>query len=462
MAINLTVPPFGESVTEAVIARWYVQEGDIVAKDQPICEIESDKANQDLPSPATGRIVAILKKADDSVSVGEVIGHLEPMEGAEVSSSGGDTAGTGEEAQPGAAEPEPEETPEPARGAPATGPAVRRLLAEHHLSAEEITATGPGGRITKADVLSHLAREETQAEATPMVPGAARSVSPAPTPGSVSGSRGPARPAEPSPPRERPPAPPAPAPGVSWTPPADAGGSSARTAGREERVKMSPLRKKVAQRLVEVQHSAAILTTFNEVDMSAVMALRKRYQKPFQEKYGIKLGFMSFFVKACIEALKAYPGVNAEIRGDEIVYKHYYDIGVAVGGGKGLVVPVIRDADRMSFAEVELAIAALAEKARKNRLSLEELSGGTFTISNGGIYGSLMSTPILNPPQSGILGMHKIMDRPVVEDGQVVVRPMMYLALSYDHRVIDGREAVSFLVRVKECIEGPERILLEV
>jgi len=225
---------------------------------------------------------------------------------------------------------------------------------------------------------------------------------------------------------------------------------------------MSPLRKKVAERLVSIQQSAAFLTTFNEVDMSRVMALRKQYQDLFIKKYGLKLGFMSFFVKASIDALQAYPGINAEIRGDEIVFKRYYDIGVAVGGGKGLVVPVVRDADRRSFAELEQAIAELAAKARENRLTLDDLTGGTFTISNGGIYGSLLSTPILNPPQTGILGMHKIEQRPVVVDGHVVVRPIMYLALSYDHRVIDGREAVSFLVRVKECLENPERILLEI
>ncbi len=462
MAINLTVPPFGESVTEAVIARWYVREGDIVAKDQPVCEIESDKVNQELPSPVTGRLVAILKQADEPVSVGEVIGQIEPVEAVETGTGGESSA-------------EDADTPGHQAPPPPTGPAARRLLAEHGIEPTEVTATGPSGRLTKGDVLAHVAHEQAETAAvrtggeegatgsavSPAASGtAAATGTPRTTPRAL--ATGATRSGKPTPDPVTPVSEPAPPRGLTWTPAAPSSAGRRGAEGREEHVRMSPLRKKVAQRLVDVQRNAAILTTFNEVDMSAIMALRKRYQARFVEKYGIKLGFMSFFVKACIDALRAFPGVNAEIRDDEIVYKRYYDIGVAVGGGKGLVVPVVRDADRMGFAEVELAIAALAEKARNNKLSLEELSGGTFTISNGGIYGSLMSTPILNPPQSGILGMHKIEDRPVVVDGQIVVRPMMYLALSYDHRVIDGREAVSFLVRVKECIEGPERMLLEV
>ncbi len=293
-------------------------------------------------------------------------------------------------------------------------PAAKRLVEERGLDPRAVTGTGKGGRVLKEDVLAHAAAPASPAAASPARPTVV-----------------PAR-------------------------------SSSETAAREEIVAMSSLRRKIAERLVAAQHNAAMLTTFQEVDMSAVMALRKQYKEKFAEKHGIKLGFLSFFAKASIEALKSFPGVNAEIRGTDVVYKNYYDIGVAVGGGRGLVVPVVRDADRLSFAGFERAISELAQKARSNRLTLQEMTGGTFTISNGGVYGSLLSTPILNPPQSGILGLHKIEKRPVVVGDQVAVRPMMYLALSYDHRIVDGREAVGFLVKIKECIEDPNRVLLEV
>jgi 2-oxoglutarate dehydrogenase E2 component (dihydrolipoamide succinyltransferase) len=403
MAMELRVPALGESVREATLGAWKHAEGDEVSVDEPLVEVESEKATVEVPSPGAGVLRKILRKAGDTVAVGEVIAEIEAAGAQPAAGKANGKKGDGN-GRPAA------------EAAVRAAPSARRALAESGLSAEEVKGSGRGGRISKQDVTRAL--EEN-----------VRPPAPAPAPA----------------PLEAPPA---------VRPPVDS--------ARERVVPMSPLRKTVARRLVEAQHAAAILTTFNEIDMSTVLALRERHQERFVKQHGMKLGFMSFFVKASIEALKAYPGVNAEIRGTDVVYKDHYDIGVAVGGGKGLVVPVVRDADRLSFAEVEAAIADLAARARENRLALKELEGGTFTISNGGVYGSLLSTPILNPPQSGILGLHAIQKRPVVVEDAVVVRPMMYVALSYDHRLVDGREAVQFLVRVKECVENPERLLLEV
>ena len=408
MSIEIRVPTLGESVTEATIARWLKRPGDTVAQDEPLVELETDKVNLEVPSPASGVLEAILFEAGKDVAVGTVVGRI--AEGAVAPAP----APAVSAAAPG----------EPARAlAPEVraGPAARKEAAEAGIALAAVTPTGPKGTVTREDVRAAAAAAAVHGA------GAEPAMAPAPT-------------APPSP------APPAVAPG---------------RAAREERVRMTRLRKRIAERLKEAQNTAAMLTTFNEVDMSAVIALRERYQDAFVKKHGVKLGFMSFFVKASIEALKAFPAVNAEIDGEEIVYKHYYDIGVAVSTDQGLVVPVVRDADLLSFADIEKRIADLGKRAREGKLAIEELQGGTFTITNGGIFGSLLSTPILNPPQVGILGMHKIQERPMVVAGRIEPRPMMYLALSYDHRIIDGREAVSFLVRVKECIEAPERMLLE-
>lgn len=394
MSVELKVPQVGESITEVIIGDWLKAEGESVALDEALVVLETDKVTVELPAPKAGKLLQILKQTGETALVGEVIGHLE-------------AGATGEAPVTPA--------PAPKSAEPHVMPAAQRALAQSGRSAEEISGSGPGGRVQKYDV-----------EGLP----AAKSVEPGPSIQSGPSTQ-------------------------SGKPVTQAGARS------EEIVPMSPLRKRVAQRLVEAQNTAAILTTFNEVDMSAVRNLRKSQQERFQSKHGVKLGFMSFFVKASIEALKLVPGVNAEIRGTDIAYRNYFDIGVAVGGGKGLVVPILRDAERLSFAEVELAIAEYAKRAASNKLTLDELTGGTFTISNGGIYGSLLSTPILNPPQSGILGLHAIEDRAVVVDGQVVVRPMMYVALSYDHRMVDGREAVTFLKHIKDCIEEPGLILLE-
>ena len=407
MPVELKVPSVGESITEVMIGEWLKSEGDRVERDETICMIETDKVTVELPAPTAGVIKEIKVKQGESAQVGDVIGFLE--EGAEASKP----SEPEKKAEP-KQEPKPKPEPEakktkssdslPAHGFARVMPAARRAAHDAGVDAEELEGSGPGGRVLKEDV--ERSRPAPAAEA--------------PAPKTPSSGRG------------------------------------------EEVVPMSPMRKRIAERLVQSQQAAALLTTFNEIDMSEVMALRKEYQPRFQDKFGIKLGFMSFFVKAAIEALKIIPQVNAEIRDTDIVYKDYYDIGVAVGGGRGLVVPVIRNADRLGFAEVEQAIADYAKRAQDNKLSLDELQGGTFTISNGGIYGSMMSTPIINPPQSGILGLHAIQERPVARDGQVVIRPMMYVALTYDHRIVDGREAVTFLKRIKECIEQPARILLEV
>jgi 2-oxoglutarate dehydrogenase E2 component (dihydrolipoamide succinyltransferase) len=423
MAMELRVPALGESVREATLGAWRHAEGDEVSVDEPLVEVESEKATVEVPSPGAGVLRKILRKAGDTVAVGEVIAEIEQL-GAQVAAAPAKTTDTTAEtsaASVGSKETNGRKGDGSGNGRPAAepvraAPSARRALTESGLAVDEVKGSGRGGRISKQDVTRAL---EEQARA------------PAPSPAPVE----------------------APA-AIRPVPVADG--------ARERVVPMSPLRRTVARRLVEAQHAAAILTTFNEIDMSNVLALRERHQERFVKQHGIKLGFMSFFVKAAIDALKTYPGVNAEVRGADIVYKDHYDIGVAVGGGKGLVVPVVRDADRLSFAEVEAAIAELAGRARDNKLGLKDLEGGTFTISNGGVYGSLLSTPILNPPQSGILGLHAIQKRPVASGDAVVVRPMMYVALSYDHRLVDGREAVQFLVRVKECVEDPERLLLEV
>jgi len=411
MSIEIRVPTLGESVTEATIVRWLKRPGEAVAQDEPLVELETDKVNLEIPAPAAGVLEAILVEAGKDVAVGTVVGRIAEGVAAAASAPAVSAAAPVEPAPPLAPEVR-------------AGPAARKEAAEAGIALAAVTPTGPKGTVTKEDVRA--------AAAAAAVHGAG---------------------AEPAM---------APAPSVLPSPPLSPPAAAPARAAREERVRMTRLRKRIAERLKEAQNTAAMLTTFNEVDMSAVIALRERYQDAFVKKHGVKLGFMSFFVKASIEALKAFPAVNAEIDGEEIVYKHYYDIGVAVSTDQGLVVPVVRDADLLSFADIEKRIADLGRRAREGKLAIEELQGGTFTITNGGVFGSLLSTPILNPPQVGILGMHKIQKRPVVlEDGSIVARPMMYLALSYDHRIIDGREAVSFLVRVKECIEAPERMLLE-
>jgi 2-oxoglutarate dehydrogenase E2 component (dihydrolipoamide succinyltransferase) len=410
MSLTLRVPALGESVQEATLGAWKRAEGDEVTADEPLVEVESEKATLEVPSPGAGVLRKILRKAGETVAVGDAIAEIDQIAPGKSASA------------PAPAAPPPAAAPAAGKGsnggAVRAAPSARRALAESGIAPDEVKGSGRGGRISKQDVDRAVAERATEAKPD-VAPVALRQV---PLPDE----------------------------------------SGPLSEERERLVPMSPLRRTVARRLVEAQHTAAILTTFNEIDMTNVLALRERYQDRFVKQHGIKLGFMSFFVKAAIEGLKAFPAVNAEIRGTDIVYKDHYDIGVAVGGGKGLVVPVVRGADGMSFAELEKTIVDLAARARDNKLTMKELEGGTFTISNGGIYGSLLSTPILNPPQSGILGLHAIQKRAVVRDDAVAVRSMMYAALSYDHRLVDGREAVQFLVRVKECVEDPERMLLEV
>jgi 2-oxoglutarate dehydrogenase E2 component (dihydrolipoamide succinyltransferase) len=442
MSVEIKVPTLGESVTEATVARWFKKAGEAVTADEPLVELETDKVTLEVNAPASGRLAEVAVDEGNDVEVGAVLGRIEEGAGAAAPGAGAAApASRGVEQAPEekvlneGSGPATVETAAANRelahgrgdGAEHTGPAARKIAEERGIDLGQVTPTGPKGNVTKGDV---LAAEVRSPEAKPV----AAELKPAETRPTPAPSRAEA---------------PSPAP-------------VARPSGREERVRMTRLRKRIAERLKEAQNSAAMLTTFNEVDMGAVEALRKRYQDNFTKRHGVKLGFMSFFVKACIEALKAYPAVNAEIDGDDIVYKRYYDIGVAVSTDQGLVVPVVRDADLLSLADIEKRIGDLGKRAREGRLGIEDLQGGTFSITNGGIFGSLMSTPILNPPQVGILGMHKIQQRPMVmPDGRIEARPMMYLALSYDHRLIDGREAVSFLVRVKECIEAPERMLLD-
>jgi 2-oxoglutarate dehydrogenase E2 component (dihydrolipoamide succinyltransferase) len=446
MGVEIRVPSLGESVAEATVARWFKQIGDTVTEDEPIVELETDKVTLEFNAPASGTLAEILVEEGGDVEVGALLGSIDQ----------------GAVAKAGAAKADEDHKEAQAdRGDGSLSPAVRKLLDEHGLDAASITPTGPKGNITKGDVLAAIeagtGRQAEGAEPAPEPPEPEPAAEAKPEPKepepAAEAKQEPApiaaKPAEPRPAarRETPPAPAPPAPRPTTGP-------------REERVKMTRLRRRIAERLKEAQNTAAILTTYNEADMSAVLDLRARYRDSFQQKHGVRLGFMSFFVKASINALQAFPAVNAEIDGDEIVYHHRYDIGVAVSTPSGLVVPVVRDADRRSFADLEQTIGALGTRARDGQLAMDELMGGTFSISNGGVYGSLMSSPILNPPQVGILGMHKIQERPVAVDGEIRIRPMMYLALSYDHRIVDGREAVSFLVRVKECIEDPQRLLL--
>ncbi|MBT6442863.1 MAG: 2-oxoglutarate dehydrogenase complex dihydrolipoyllysine-residue succinyltransferase [Alphaproteobacteria bacterium] len=416
MTINIIVPALGESVTEATVAKWFKAAGDTVARDESLCELETDKVAIEVYAPESGVLTDIAAEEGENVEVGGLLGHLTEGAGASASPT---PAPVTESAEPTAA-PQPAAQTASAEDAAALSPAVRKLIDENNLDPASIAGTGKDGRIVKGDVLNAI---EAGSGAADVAPAASPPASVAPA------------------------APPAP--------------GARADAPREERVRMSRLRQKVAERLKEAQNSAAMLTTFNEADMTNVMAARARYRDVFEKKHGVRLGFMSFFVKAAIVALREVPAVNAEVDGTDIVYKNYWHIGVAVSAPQGLVVPVLRDADQMGFADIEKTIAESGARARDGKLTMNDLMGGTFTISNGGTFGSLMSTPILNPPQSGILGMHKIQERPIAVDGEVKIRPMMYLALSYDHRIVDGKGAVTFLVRVKEALEDPRRLLMD-
>jgi 2-oxoglutarate dehydrogenase E2 component (dihydrolipoamide succinyltransferase) len=431
MASEIRVPTLGESVTEATIAQWYKKPGDAVAMDEPLCELETDKVTIEVPAQSAGVLAEVVVNEGETVEVGALLGSIGEGAGTAAPAASEAAAAPAETPQAEtASEAEKPQEPTPSPAAPtqmappdkqidisALSPAARRVVEEHGLDPAQITGTGKDGRLTKEDALKAAGGGQT-APASPAPPAAA-------------------------------------APSAAAAP---AGGQGAR----EERVKMTRLRKTIAARLKESQNTAAQLTTFNEVDMGALMDVRREYKDLFEQKYGARLGFMGFFARACVTALSEIPAINAEVTDDEIIYKNYINMGIAVGTEKGLVVPVIRDVQNMGLADIELAVAEMGRKARDGKLAIDDLQGGTFTMSNGGVYGSLMSTPILNMPQSGILGMHKIQDRPVVMDGQIVVRPMMYLALSYDHRIVDGKEAVTFLVRVKESLEDPERLLLNI
>ncbi|WP_372717795.1 2-oxoglutarate dehydrogenase complex dihydrolipoyllysine-residue succinyltransferase [Novipirellula sp.] len=438
-SINVDVPTVGESISEVQIGQWLKQEGDWVKDGEDLVEIETEKASVQIPAPGSGFLENIQKASEEFALVGETIASIRLSD---APASNGTppkepAASASAEPSPSASSGGPSASNPPAAGGGATAttggttasfimPAAKRLLEEHGLSQNQVPATGPGGRLLKEDVLAFV-RNRGNAPAAPAAPKPAASV--------------------PSP---------APRPTASTSLVAES------VPNRSEEVKpLSMLRRTIAARLVEAQQTAALLTTFNEIDMQPVMAIRKKYKDAFAERHGVKLGFMSFFAKASVEALRRYPLVNAEIRDDNIVYRHYHDIGVAIGGGKGLVVPILRNVERMSFADVEAGISEFARQAGENRLQPADLIGGTFTISNGGVYGSLLSTPIVNPPQSGILGLHSIQERPVAIDGNVVIRPMMYVALTYDHRIVDGREAVGFLKTIKEIIEDPSRLFLE-
>ena len=405
--MDIVVPQLGESVSEATVARWYKKVGDVIKADEPIVELETDKVTLEINSPGNGKLSGIAYDVGDEVGVGIVLGAIEEGEvtesfiDAEVSDEGLVSGAPAASADSGLPQNQP-------------SPAVRKLSADNNLDLGSIVGTGKGGRLTKADVVSYM--ENLDTDASSQVDAQAEPIE-----------------------QKR-----------------------KSTNRNEERVRLSRLRKRIAERLKEAQNTAAILTTFNEVDMTAVLDARSRYKEQFERKHGVRLGFMSFFAKACIIALGEIPAVNAMIDGDEIVYRQYVDMGIAVGTDQGLVVPVIRDAQERSFSDIEKSVGELGKKARSGELSVEDLTGGSFTITNGGVYGSLLSTPIINPPQSAILGMHKIQERPIAINGEALVRPMMYLALSYDHRIIDGAEAVTFLVRVKECIEEPDRILFDV
>ncbi|GAA4172805.1 2-oxoglutarate dehydrogenase complex dihydrolipoyllysine-residue succinyltransferase [Shinella granuli] len=411
MATEIRVPTLGESVSEATVGTWFKKVGDVIKADEPLCELETDKVTIEVPAPAAGVLSEITAAAGETVAPGGLLGQI--AEGA----SAGAAAPAAAEKVEKAAVAAPAAEAKPAAGASAmpAAPAAAKMLAENNLSADQVDGSGKRGQVLKGDVIAAVAKGITASTAAAAEPVKVAARAP----------------------------------------------SSEADAPREERVKMTRLRQTIAKRLKDAQNTAAMLTTYNEVDMSAVMDLRNRYKELFEKKHGVKLGFMGFFTKAVTHALKELPAVNAEIDGTDIIYKNYCHVGVAVGTDKGLVVPVVRDADQMSIAEIEKEIGRLGKAARDGALSMADMQGGTFTISNGGVYGSLMSSPILNAPQSGILGMHKIQDRPVVVGGQIVIRPMMYLALSYDHRIVDGKEAVTFLVRVKDSLEDPERLVLD-
>ncbi|MBV9274983.1 MAG: 2-oxoglutarate dehydrogenase complex dihydrolipoyllysine-residue succinyltransferase [Verrucomicrobia bacterium] len=417
MSIEVKIPSVGESVTSGVLSAWLKEDGDTVKDGEPIFSLETDKISTEVPAPGSG-VLQIKVQAGEEVQIGQVVAAIDEAGPAKSESKKSQPAETRPAPEPAVSEPA---VSEPAsKDGPALSPAVRRLVAEEKIPLEQVAGTGKHGQVTKEDVVNYLERRESAETKKPEA--------------------------------------------ATVTGPPEAHKVSVPGPAAEERVtrkKMSPLRKKIAAQLVLAQQNAAMLTTFNECDMTAVMRLRSSYQETFQKRHGIKLGFMSFFIKAVVDALQAVPTVNARIEGDELVENHYYDIGVAVGTERGLVVPVVKDADKKSFAELENAVAGFATKAREGKLNLDDLTGGVFTITNGGIYGSLLSTPILNPPQSGILGMHKIQNRPVAFGDKIEIRPMMYLALSYDHRVVDGKEAVTFLVRVKECVEDPARLLVQ-
>jgi len=425
MAIEIRVPTLGESVTEATVGQWFKKPGDAVKADEPVVELETDKVTVEVPAPASGVLGDIAVEQGTTVAIGALLGSIREGTGAAAPIAAATTPAPRPEAaapaKPAAA---------PAAAAAANGnmppaPAARKMMEEKGIAAADVEGSGKRGQILKEDVATAAAAPRSAPAAAPPVPASYS----APAPVAAAQMRAP---------------------------------SPVNDAVREERVKMTRLRQTIARRLKDAQNTAAMLTTFNDVDMSAVMALRNQYKDLFEKRHGVKLGFMGFFVKACIQALKEIPAVNAEIDGGDIVYKNYYHVGVAVGTDKGLVVPVVREADRMNLAEIEMSISDFGKRARDGRLAIEDMQGGTFTISNGGVYGSMLSTPILNAPQSGILGMHKIEQRPVVlKDGSIAARPMMYLALSYDHRIVDGKEAVTFLVRVKECLEDPQRFVLD-
>jgi 2-oxoglutarate dehydrogenase E2 component (dihydrolipoamide succinyltransferase) len=413
---DIRVPALGESVTEATVGKWFKQPGDAVAVDEPLVELETDKVTLEVPAPAAGVLSDVAVKQGATVAPGALLGQIKDGAGAAAAPKAAATA-----AAPPAAKPAPAPATAPAPAKPAApdappAPSVRRLSTESGVDATTVPGSGKDGRVTKGDMLAAIERAAAQPTPVPQTAAAVQVRAPSPS----------------------------------------------DDAAREERVKLTRLRQTISRRLKEAQNTAAMLTTFNEVDMGHVMALRNQYKDLFEKKHGVKLGFMGFFVRACVQALKEIPAVNAEIDGADLIYKNYYHVGVAVGTEKGLVVPVVRDCDIKSLAEIEKEIAGFGRRAREGALKIEDMQGGTFTISNGGVYGSLMSTPILNAPQSGILGMHKIQERPmVVAGGKIEARPMMYLALSYDHRVVDGREAVTFLVRVKECLEDPARLVLD-
>ncbi len=411
MATEIRVPTLGESVTEATIGKWFKKTGDAVADGETLVELETDKVTLEVPASGAGILGEIIAKEGDTVEVNALLGMLEASDGASAAFAAKAEAPKAEQAKGEPAKAEPAKTEAP--GAMPAAPSAAKLMADNNIAAADVAGSGKRGQVLKGDVIDAMAKPQAQPAQPVAVPAAARPA------------------------------------------------SAADDAAREERVRMPKLRQTIARRLKEAQNAAAMLTTFNEVDMSAVMALRNRHKDLFEKKHGVKLGFMGFFTKAVTRALEEIPAVNAEIDGTDIIFKHYCHIGVAVGTEKGLVVPVVRNAEQMSIAEVEKDIGRLGRAARDGQLSMADMQGGTFTISNGGVYGSLMSTPILNAPQSGILGMHKIQDRPVVVGGQIVIRPMMYLALSYDHRIVDGKEAVTFLVRVKESLEDPERLVLD-